>query len=339
MPLVGHAIGTTRLDRILDLSPGDLTCTVESGLTLRDLDAAIAPHGLCFPVDPPEYAGRATVGGILASNDNGPLRAAHGTAREHVLGMSVVLAGGLLIKAGGRVVKNVAGYDLHRAFVGSHGSLGLIASVSLKLRPRSESRRLLTLRPASLDEAEAWTADVLNGPTRPSILDWLRDAAGRLQLIVGYDDAREAVDWQVDDATATYPGAEPHNEPVSSALYESLRNRNIVAGDRPFRAALPPARLRDFFAEAPPTIPLQAHATGAMVHGSAANLADDNWASLRNFVVQCGGWIDWRDARGTRHWDRPCDPTVVALESRLKLAFDPDSVFAPAPFASPYDPA
>src|SRR5207244_4044972 len=137
---------TTSLNRLVAFSPADLTITVEAGMTLQQLDATLAPHRLRLPLDPPDYNGRATIGGVLAANDSGPLRLAHGTAREHVIGMSMILADGTLIKAGGQVVKNVAGYDLHRLFVGSHGSLGMIATVSFKLKPRAEALRLVELR-------------------------------------------------------------------------------------------------------------------------------------------------------------------------------------------------
>src|SRR5262245_29252667 len=119
-------MSTRSLNRVVEFSPADLTITVEAGITLRQFDEILRPHRLRLPLDPPDYDGRATLGGVLASNDSGPLRLAHGTAREHVIGMSMVLADGSLIKAGGKVVKNVAGYDLHRLFVGSYGSLGMI---------------------------------------------------------------------------------------------------------------------------------------------------------------------------------------------------------------------
>jgi glycolate oxidase FAD binding subunit len=133
-PEVDAVLDTTRWTGIVEYEPADLTVTVRSGTRLRDLQAALRAHRQFFPVDPP-FAERATVGGVLGAACNGALRQRYGALRDNVLGMRVCLSDGTLAHAGSRVVKSVAGYDLHKLFVGAHGTLGLIGEVTLRLAP------------------------------------------------------------------------------------------------------------------------------------------------------------------------------------------------------------
>jgi glycolate dehydrogenase FAD-binding subunit len=123
-----------RLNRVLAHEHGDLTATIEAGATLRDVNQALARHRQCLPLDPP-FADEATIGGILATNDSGPLRHRYGTPRDLVIGIQLATTDGVLAKAGGRVVKNVAGYDLSKLVTGSFGSLAAIVSATFKLSP------------------------------------------------------------------------------------------------------------------------------------------------------------------------------------------------------------
>jgi glycolate oxidase FAD binding subunit len=111
-----------------------MTATIEAGASLRDVNAALASHGQALPLDPP-FADRATIGGLLATNDSGPLRHRHGTPRDLVIGIQLATTDGVLSKAGGQVVKNVAGYDLSKLVTGSFGSLAAIVSATFKLAP------------------------------------------------------------------------------------------------------------------------------------------------------------------------------------------------------------
>jgi glycolate oxidase FAD binding subunit len=158
---------TGGLNRVVELSPGDMTVTVEAGMTLAALDALLEPHRLWWPVDADTHDGKATIGGVLASDSGGPMRMSLGGPREHVLGVSIVIGDGALVSAGGRVVKNVAGYDLHRLMVGSWGALGLIAAASLKLRPRPECVRSVVINAATLPEAIRTCDELLDGPLSP----------------------------------------------------------------------------------------------------------------------------------------------------------------------------
>lgn len=126
-------IGTRRLSRLLRHEPGDLTVSVEAGMPVAELNRALAVHGQSLPLDVPSEA--STVGGLLAVNDSGPRRHRHGAPRDLLIGMHLATTDGRLVKAGGNVVKNVAGYDLGRLMCGSFGSLAAIVSATFKLAP------------------------------------------------------------------------------------------------------------------------------------------------------------------------------------------------------------
>jgi glycolate oxidase subunit GlcD len=131
---VDVVLRTTRMRRIIEHEPADLVAAAEAGLTLEDFNAGLGRAGQCLPLDPPDD-GRASLGGVAATGIGGAQAFGYGPPRGHVIGMRVALADGRLIKAGGRVVKNVAGYDLCKLFVGSYGTLGLILELTFKLRP------------------------------------------------------------------------------------------------------------------------------------------------------------------------------------------------------------
>src|SRR5437762_9134013 len=140
-----HALLDMRgLNRVLAHQHGDMTATVEAGATLREVNRTLAQHGQWLPLDPP-HAGDATIGGILATNDSGPLRHRYGTPRDLVIGVQLATTDGVLAKAGGQVVKNVAGYDLSKLVTGSFGSLAAIVSATFKLAPLPAASKTLTI--------------------------------------------------------------------------------------------------------------------------------------------------------------------------------------------------
>ncbi|HEX8745206.1 MAG TPA: FAD-binding oxidoreductase [Thermoleophilaceae bacterium] len=127
-------VDTRGLDRILEHNEGDLTAVVQAGVPLARLQQELARAGQMLAIDPAPAAG-ATVGGVLATGDSGPLRHRHGAPRDLVLGVTVALSDGTVARAGGKVIKNVAGYDLAKLFTGSFGTLGAILEVALRLHP------------------------------------------------------------------------------------------------------------------------------------------------------------------------------------------------------------
>jgi glycolate oxidase FAD binding subunit len=125
------------LDTIVEHNAGDLTAILEAGVPLAAAQERFAEAGQMLAIDPPDTGG-ATIGGVLATGDSGPLRHRYGAPRDLVLGMTVALTDGTVARSGGKVIKNVAGYDLAKLFTGSYGTLGAILQVALRLHPRPE---------------------------------------------------------------------------------------------------------------------------------------------------------------------------------------------------------
>ena len=192
------------LQRVLAYEAGDLTVRVEAGLALAALNRLASAQGQRLPIDPP-FAPEASVGGLLASNDSGPLRHRFGAPRDLVIGIQLALADGTIANAGGQVVKNVAGYDLSRLAAGSFGSLAVITSATFKLSPVPPDSA--TLRAAAEDASAMAEGASALGATQlePVALDlsvlYGADAPGGTHaLLVRFAAAREAVGAQVEDA-------------------------------------------------------------------------------------------------------------------------------------------
>jgi glycolate oxidase FAD binding subunit len=149
---VDLVLSTLGLNRVLEHAAGDMTVTVEAGCTVAALQEAVARQGQRLALDPlwPE---RATVGGVLAANDSGPLRAAYGSLRDLVLGVTVALPDGTLARSGGKVVKNVAGYDLPKLMVGAFGTLGVITQATFRLHPLPDTMRTFRFLAPSVADA------------------------------------------------------------------------------------------------------------------------------------------------------------------------------------------
>ena len=155
------ALSLSRLNQVGEYEPADLTATVQAGKTLAEFQRHLAEHGQSLALDPPSPQ-EATIGGILAVNASGPSRHAYGTARDLILGIRAVQADGRIIKAGGRVVKNVAGYDLSRLFIGSLGSLGIIVEASFRLAPLPRAERTAVVSLPTVREAWRLAAQTAN---------------------------------------------------------------------------------------------------------------------------------------------------------------------------------
>jgi FAD/FMN-containing dehydrogenase len=180
-------LSTRRLNRILEHEPGDLTAIVEAGLRLSQLQAALAPHGQMLALDPP---GDPTIGACLAGDLSGPRRHRYGAMRDLVIGVTVVLADGTVASSGGKVVKNVAGYDLGKLFSGSRGRLGLIARVALRLHPLPASTATVVVETDDL--RQTWST-IHRSQLTPSAVDLL--PPGRMALL--FEGAEAAVTAQI----------------------------------------------------------------------------------------------------------------------------------------------
>ena len=196
--------------------PEDMTATVEAGMTLGDLQAALAKARQWLPLDPPNPG--LTLREILDRNESGPRRFGYGTVRDYVIGLKVRLADGRIVKSGGQVVKNVAGYDLQKLFIGSGGTLATPVEVTFKLRPFPERESFVQQRFDTLDAAGAAIETVVESELTPVVFDLHRIPERGLQpastsagetlpkrpegrapfaVVVGFDGTKEDVDWQL----------------------------------------------------------------------------------------------------------------------------------------------
>ena len=216
----GIAVDISALNSVIDYPARDMTITVQAGITLAALQAELALEGQWLPVDvaAPE---RATLGGAIALNQSGPHRYGFGTLRDYVIGISFITDDGVEVKAGGRVVKNVAGYDLMKLQIGAVGTLGIITQVTLKVKPRAEANAGL---------AFSCTADSLGGvldalhasKSRPSAVELLNADAWRAADIslpspgpwvvaVGFEGKAATVRWQLETLRAELASAPVHD--------------------------------------------------------------------------------------------------------------------------------
>jgi glycolate oxidase FAD binding subunit len=358
----GIAVDLRALDQVIDYPARDMTITVQAGIPLAQLQALLATENQRLPIDVPQ-AERTTLGGVLAANVSGSRRLGFGTLRDYVIGISTINDEGDEVKAGGRVVKNVAGYDLCKLHVGALGTLGIISQVTLKLRPLPESKALVTFgcEPAALDRL----LDRLHASrTRPVCLDVLNRAAARavvrasgLQLpeaawvvAIGFEDNSDAVSWQIRQLLQELPpgdieGMEARAGAASDALWAALVEAP-ARGDRlTFKANLLSHAVAAFCRQAdtlPETLRLHAHAGSGIVHGhldgdltlprASAMLKELTDVAVRaegNLVLpRCP--VAWK--RQLPVWGR--ERGEVWLMRQIKEKMDPHCVFNPGRFVA-----
>ena len=224
----GLVLGLRRLGRLLEHEPGDLTATVEAGMTVATFQTALRSRGQWMSLDPAD-AHLATVGGVLATNASGPRRHLYGTARDLLIGVTVVTADGAVVRGGGKVVKNVAGYDLPKLFVGSYGTLGVIVEATVKLRPLPDHERLVCIRFERLKDAGAAVRSVMASDLIPNAIELLDATASTAisvtgaALVVGFDGLREQVDWQCAELARLAGACGGHEaQPLQADTWSSL---------------------------------------------------------------------------------------------------------------------
>jgi len=205
---VDIVLATTRLISVVEYEPADLTVTVEAGIILKDLQTALAKHRQYLVLNPP-FADRCTIGGIVATNASGSFRLRHGTARNQVLGLRVVQADGTVVKSGGKVVKNVAGYDLNKLYIGAFGTLGIITEVTLKLSPIPVQEAILTADFQNVQDAADTGLAIVGSQTLPMFVNLFVNSdptraktetpadENKPMLVVGFGGDPETVAWQL----------------------------------------------------------------------------------------------------------------------------------------------
>jgi glycolate oxidase FAD binding subunit len=191
------AVSTARLDRIVTHRHGDLIATIEAGAAIEAVNAALAHHGQWLPIDT-TFAG-ATIGGVLATNDSGSLRHRYGTPRDLLIGVHLATIDGRVVKAGGEVVKNVAGYDLGKLVTGSHGSLAAIVSATFKLAPIPHASKTVVAHCRDRRAAATLISSIAVGRSEPLAVEIASHSTeSAVDVLVRFASTTAAVDAQVD---------------------------------------------------------------------------------------------------------------------------------------------
>lgn len=196
-------VSTAKLNRLVAHRHGDLTATVEAGAPLSSVNRLLAQHRQWIPLDPP-WADRATIGGLVATNDSGPRRHRYGTPRDLIIGVELARADGVIAKGGGIVVKNVAGYDLPRLMTGSFGTLGVIVTATFKLYPLTETSRTVVATCARPADLGTLAGRLLASHLTPTAIEF---ATHPLRLLVRFESIAASVEQQSQAAAAIFKEA------------------------------------------------------------------------------------------------------------------------------------
>jgi len=202
---------TGRLNRITDKDCDNLTLSVESGITLSEIQKSLAEEGKGYflPLDPP-FSEKATLGGIVATNSSGPKRLLYGTARDLIIGIKAVYPNGDTVVSGGKTVKNVSGYDMCKLVIGSFGTLAIICEITFKLLPLPEKEATLLISFTSLDSAHAFTREIRHSQLLPASVGILNSVAmakmkdllpvpggGNYLVAIGLEGVTESIERQI----------------------------------------------------------------------------------------------------------------------------------------------
>ena len=367
--LNAHAVAlkTTRMARIVEHEPADLVATAEAGMRLADFNREVGRAGQWLPLDPPGGEA-ATLGGIVATGAHGAQALGYGAPRSYVLGMKVALAGGRVIRVGGRVVKNVAGYDLCKLFTGSLGTLGVILEITFKLRPRPRREATLVARSQNLGELLEASRSLVTSRLLPVAVELL---SPRMAEEVGADEAREeflmlarfagtdgAVEYQLARAVALI-GERAKGASVSSVkeddggLWSRLAAAAGTASALIWRACVPPSALSQLLSRLPE---VDEYATHLMWHAGAGDgrlrvfegtprdagdvdhdrtLAARFLGGMREAARSAGGSlvVERATAQFRQNFDSwGLSDSAAFLMRRIKEQLDPSNTFSPGRF-------
>jgi glycolate oxidase FAD binding subunit len=342
----GEAVETTRLSGVVDHAARDLTITVRAGTTATELGRVLAAEGQRLPVD---FGG--TVGGAIACNRSGPRRLGFGTLRDYLIGISFVADDGTEVKAGGRVVKNVAGYDLMKLHTGALGTLGVVTQATFKVTPVPEASAVVafgvnaaavgpTLDRLHASASRPVAVELLNRPTASGLN---LPASDPWVIAVGFEEKAATVAWQVSKLLDELKAA-PVRDVTQIRGADGDRLWAALAGsdgDSPFvlKATTRPSRTAAVAAElaaAHPDLRVQAHAGNGIVHGSlsAADLTAERASAIVTAVTAAvgDGSVTLRRCppawkRQLPVWGRP--RADWAVMRAVKRTLDPTDLFNP----------
>jgi glycolate oxidase FAD binding subunit len=362
----GRGLDLAGLARIVDYTPRDMTIVVEPGLRMAELAATLAAERQHLPIDVPR-AGDATIGGVCATNWSGPRRYGYGTLRDYVIGIHAVDGRGVAFKGGGRVVKNVAGYDFCKLLTGSLGTLGVITQLALKLKPQPEHAATIVASCPNLDAADAILSRLVELPAPPVAIDLLVGAAWYKESLPNGNGLRiatlairvEGTETEVASLAENvqyelWTGGGADVRVLEPAAAETLWSHQVEFAARGatgaddnaslvMKIAVPPSALAAIVAELrtlDPACTIQAHAANGVLVVRFAEFAADDLSTklvgrLRPAAVQHGGSavvLSTTLDGLTPHmvWGPRTDATV--LMERIKRQFDPHEILNPGRF-------
>lgn len=354
----GLGISLAGLNRVVDYPARDMTITVEAGITMAELNRLLAAERQQLPIDASESE-LATLGGVIATNTNGARRYGYGTVRDYVIGISAIDGRGMPFKAGGRVVKNVAGYDFCKLLTGSLGTLAVITQATLKVRPVAEQSAFVRLGVAGQSEAEQVVSALAQSSATPVAIELLAGAlwsealgaeTTAYQILVGLDGTRIEVDWMLgqlaDDFRAM--GLAPATITDAKSVRAIWAKLTEFPADRAaalvVKASVLPSQTVGLVArlqELDPAVAIQAHAGNGIVIARFAHVAAEGAASwlvkkLQPLVRAAGGSLVALSTATPGELTRQAQWGHATPDSGLMLAvkrqFDPKGLLNPGRF-------
>jgi glycolate oxidase FAD binding subunit len=345
---------TRRLAGVVEHAAADMTVTVRAGTRVADLEQVLGSVGQRLPVDVP-FPERATVGGMIAIAASGPLRLGHGTLRDYLIGITVIGADGRSIRAGGRVVKNVAGYDLMKLHAGARGTLGLVVEATFRLKP-APVHFAWVLAAGSPAIAEAVRRGLGDAQVPAVALELLtvrlvtagkataagRDSLSPFVLAVGIEGVAAEMSWQEERvrevlaAAGAGRSAVIRDAPARDFLRKVVDFSSVEGAGLMIRGAVLPSRLPDLieaWLTVEPEAVLAAAAGSGVVRLGLPSATPEAVAALRARAVDLGGNATVESMPVSYHGT--VDPRGVAapaLAGRLKAAFDPHGLFLPGSY-------
>ncbi len=355
----GIGLSLAGLNRVVDYPARDMTITLEAGVRLAELAKTLAAERQWLPIEAP-HAEQATLGGLIATAWCGPRRYGWGTMRDYVIGITAVDGRGMTFRGGGRVVKNVAGYDFCKLLTGSLGTLGVITQLTLKIRPLPARSALLCCRLADWQQAERLLAGLPASAATPSAIELVAGpawselpapgASGVGWLLIGLDGSAVEVDWMTDRLAAEFrtPGAkiDALESGQADAGWQRLRDFAALHAPAPLvvKASLRPSATVDFVRlvlEIDPEASIQAHAGSGIVivrfaQFTAGDVSRSLIGRLQPAAVAGGGSLvvlsSTFAADLTRQavWGGASDATGWMI--KVKQQFDPRGILNPGRF-------
>lgn len=325
----GEVLDVRQHRGVVRYDPSELVLTARAGTTLRELETLLAEHGQMLAFEPPHFGPEATLGGMLACGLSGPRRASSGAVRDYVLGLTLISPKGEILRFGGEVMKNVAGYDISRLVIGSMGSLGLIAEASIKVWPvpaASETLWFSVDAALAIDLCNRWAAE----PWPMTASAWIDG-----HLVLRMEGARAAVaqatrHWQQEHGARFLTSAQ------ALQFWDDLKEHRLA-----FFGAVRSAGRALWRISVPSATPHQSHWGDTIIEWGGAQrwvLTAPGDAQVRAQAKSLGGHATLFRALDKRHpVFTPLEGPMLALQQRIRREFDPGALFNPGRFMPTLD--